>query len=84
MNIQMHEVKSSNVRKIGYDKESSTLRIQFLGEVEYDYSGVPEAVFEELKKSPSVGQFVHQNIKGRFGYTRVPKVVETKTEPEAK
>jgi hypothetical protein len=69
----MHEVKSSNVRKIGYCKESSTLRIQFLGEVEYDYVGVPEAVFEDLKKSPSVGQFVHQNIKNMFGYKRVEK-----------
>lgn len=76
--MEMIEVKSSNVRKIGYDKASSTLRVQFLGGVEYDYSTVPEEVFESLKKSPSVGQFIHANIKGRYGYKRVVK--ETKIE----
>ena len=44
----MHKVVSSNVAAVGYDKPSQVLRVQFIRGGVYEYSGVREALFEEM------------------------------------
>jgi hypothetical protein len=37
----------------------------------YQYFDVPERLYEELLRAPSVGQFFHREVRGTFRYARV-------------
>jgi hypothetical protein len=77
--MEMVEVKSSNIKAIGYD--GTTLRIEFKGGGFYDYQDVPEVVFESLMESDSKGGFFHKEIKDNYKFN---KVEEDTTEEEEK
>ena len=64
-------VKSSNVFAVGYDPESSVLEVEFKGGSVYRYSGVPQALYEKVMTSDSVGSFLSQNVKGIFPVKKV-------------
>jgi hypothetical protein len=61
--IELKEVKSSNIARIGYDAESSTLVVEFKGSGKYAYAGVPEKEYLELLEAKSVGQHFHAKIR---------------------
>lgn len=67
----MQFVDSSAIERIGYDPNSSTLRIEFKNNRTYDYSNVPENIFNELKHAPSIGGYHATNIKNSFSYTEI-------------
>lgn len=69
--FEMIPVSSSNVESIGYNESSQTLRIRFLNGAIYDYKNVPVFEFEQLKVAPSVGSYLHRNIKGAYAYERI-------------
>ena len=70
--IPMFEVKSSNVKAIGYHKPTLTLRIKFkTSNIFYDYKGVPPELFVEFMKDRSKGKFFFQKIKGRFEQEKI-------------
>jgi KTSC domain-containing protein len=72
MNLpDMHPVSSSNVDSVGYDQESETLYVRFKNETLYEYRNVPVVVFEQLMSAPSVGSYMHRNIKNVYPYDRV-------------
>ncbi len=62
----MQFVDSSNIERIGYDLNSSTLRIEFKSNRTYDYFNVPENVFNELRSSSSIGGYHTKNIKNTY------------------
>lgn len=62
--------ESSNISRIAYDKDSHVLRVEFKNGGLYDYFDVPDAVFEAMCHAASKGQFLSQQIKGRFRYAR--------------
>lgn len=62
---------SSNVSKIEYDEAHKVMTITFTNGSKYDYSGVPESVWQEALTATSIGSFVSQNIKGTYPYSRV-------------
>ncbi|MCY3782253.1 MAG: KTSC domain-containing protein [Chloroflexi bacterium] len=64
-------VASSNVRSIGYDRDSETLEIEFNSGSIYQYFGVPEQMYDEIMRAPSKGRFVHQYIRNQYAYSRV-------------
>ncbi|MDD4527548.1 MAG: KTSC domain-containing protein [Candidatus Margulisbacteria bacterium] len=70
-NINMIPVSSSNVAKIGYEESTNTLRVEFLDGSLYDYSGVPQPEFYNLKNASSVGGYLNSNIKGVYKYKKV-------------
>jgi hypothetical protein len=70
-NVEMIGVSSSNVGAIGYDEDSQTLYVKFLNNSLYIYKGVPIVEFEGLKNAPSVGSYLHRNIKNLFSYERI-------------
>ncbi|MCL2147260.1 MAG: KTSC domain-containing protein [Synergistaceae bacterium] len=70
-NVEMIEVSSSNVGAIGYDEDSQTLFIRFLNNMMYIYKGVPIGEFEGLRNAPSIGSYLHRNIKNLFPYERI-------------
>lgn len=66
-------VKSSNIDKIGYDKESKKLRVQFKGNGKiFEYEDVPNRTYTSLLKSKSIGSFFSSKIKNNFTHTLDP------------
>lgn len=63
--------ESSNVSRIGYEKNSSTLEVEFHNGGTYQYFDVPEHVWEAFKGADSKGQFLAQNIKGQYRYAKI-------------
>lgn len=64
-------VTSSNIASIGYDANSQTLEIEFLNGGVYQYFDVPQYVYEELMNASSHGQYLAQNIKGVYRFSKV-------------
>lgn len=63
-----NKVASSNINSIGYDKETSTLDVEFSNGAIYQYYAVPQKVYDNLLSSASIGKCFVQNIKNVFGY----------------
>lgn len=59
-------VRSSNIRAIGYDPQSQTLEVEFTTGGVYQYSGVPDAVYQGLMRAGSKGAYFHAHVKDRY------------------
>ena len=69
------KVNSSNVEAVGYT--NNNLLVKFKNGTMYQYSNVPQDLYESLLKAPSVGSFMNEKIKGWFDYVKVnPEDVE--------
>jgi hypothetical protein len=68
---QMQPVSSSNVAELGYDAENQIVYIRYLNGNLYMYKGVPQNEYDGLINSPSVGSYLHRNLKGIFPYERI-------------
>lgn len=64
-------VTSSNIASIGYDENTSTLEIEFLNNTIYQYFDVPQQVYGGIMSADSHGQYLAQNIKGVYRYSKV-------------
>jgi hypothetical protein len=70
--IDMVHVSSSNVAAIGYDESNQILYVRFLSyNALYVYKGVPAGEFDGLKNAPSIGAYLHRNIKNLYPYERI-------------
>jgi len=69
--MQRTLVVSSNVKEIGYDPNLSILEVMFDEGHIYHFFGVPEYLYRQLMESPSIGQFLHENIKYNYRYQRI-------------
>jgi len=54
---------SSQIKSIGYDSESKVFEVIYKNGAKYHYSNVSPELWEEAKTAPSIGKFVHANIK---------------------
>jgi KTSC domain len=61
---------SSNIARFRYTKETMVLTVEFKNGGRYDYYDVPENIYNGMKSAASVGQFLAQNIKGKYRYAR--------------
>ncbi|QNS41792.1 KTSC domain-containing protein [Chryseobacterium manosquense] len=64
-------VTSSNIASIGYDADSQTLEIEFLNGGVYQYFDVPQHIYDGIMSADSHGQYLAQNIKGAYRYSKV-------------
>lgn len=65
-------VQSSNLASVGYDPQNSILEIEFNNGSIYQYTGVPQEVYEGLMNADSKGSYFHYNIKkAGYCYTRI-------------
>lgn len=64
-------VASTNIRSMGYDKETQTLEVEFQSGSVYQYYGVPEHLAAELEHAGSKGQFFQTYIRNQYPYSRV-------------
>jgi hypothetical protein len=62
--------ESSNIARFGYDESAQVLKVEFKNGSVYDYFDIPKPVFEAMRNAPSKGQFLAQQIKGRYRYAR--------------
>jgi len=68
---EMKPVTSSNVDSIGYDEGTQEVYIRFLNRSLYIYKNVPKIEFEGLKNAPSIGSYIHRNLKNVYAYQRI-------------
>jgi hypothetical protein len=61
--------ESSTIVRVTYDSEQQILKVEFKNG-DYVYYDVPEYVFEGMRNAPSKGQYLAQEIKGRYRYSR--------------
>lgn len=64
-------VKSSNLKSVGYDRFTQTLEIAFNRGGVYQYSQVPENVYDGLMNAPSYGGYFNRHIKSKYPTKRV-------------
>jgi hypothetical protein len=64
-------VNSTNIITIGYDAGSKTLEVEFQSGKVYQYSNVPEDIYQELMAASSKGQFFHDNVMNQYDFTEV-------------
>lgn len=69
--MKRQSVTSSNIASIGYDEASQTLEIEFLNGGVYQYFDVPKRVYEDMMSAGSHGQYLAQDIKGAYRYSKV-------------
>ncbi len=64
-------VSSSNISSIGYDPTSQVLEVEFNDGSIYQYSGVPQSVYDGFINASSHGQYLHQYIKDAYSCQKV-------------
>lgn len=64
-------VDSSNLASVGYDASSEILEVEFKHGGIYQYSDVPEDVYEELMSASSHGIYFSANIRNDFNYIKI-------------
>lgn len=69
--MNRNPVASSNIASLGYDEPSQTLEVEFMNGMIYQYYNVGSALYEELMRAPSKGQFLNFNIRNAYPYSRV-------------
>jgi hypothetical protein len=60
--MKMTPVESSMISSVGYDSAKKVLRAVFHSGAVWEYSGVPEEVYEELLASGSKGGYMRDFI----------------------
>lgn len=61
--MEMKNITSSNISKVGYDPKENKLRVEFNNGGIWEYQDVSENKFNEFMGSTSKGSFFHKNIK---------------------
>lgn len=69
--VNMIQVSSSNVESVGYDDNNQILYIRFLDGSTYIYKGVSQYEFDGLLNAPSIGSYLHRNIRNVYPYERI-------------
>lgn len=67
---EFHQVDSTAIQKIGWDKVEEKMLVQFKGSPLYVYP-VQKEVYEEFCKAPSKGRFFQKYIKDNYSFERL-------------
>jgi hypothetical protein len=70
-NFELIRVSSANLKAVGYDSKSKTLRIKFIASEIYDYYNVPESVYHALITAASKGRYFLSNISKRYFHSQI-------------
>lgn len=84
--MQRIEVKSSNIKAIGYDPATETLEVEFKAKREeeptklYQYANVPYDRYKAFLNAPSVGSHFAAHVRDSYICHRVDHPKEKKSE----
>lgn len=62
---------SSVISSYDFDPVTLSLKVVFLSGLVYEYQGVPESVYQEMKAVKSKGTFLNKRIKGFYPYRKL-------------
>jgi len=65
------QVESSNLASVGYDHDTAPLAIEFHSSGIYQYSRVPQDIYESLMNASSKGAYFNNYIKERYRCKRI-------------
>jgi len=66
MPVKMIEVKSSNLKAVGYVMKDRELTVEFRTGGKYVYEAVPPEIFATMMTAPSIGRYFLQEVRGKF------------------
>lgn len=69
--IKLQPVISDLAKRIGYDRQTSTLGVEHHDGSVYHYSGVTPLKHSALMAAPSKGSFLHKHIRGKHKHTQI-------------
>ena len=69
--MEMLPVVSSNVKAVGYDPDTQTMRVEFHSGGIYDHADVPPAQHAAVINAPSVGKHYNRHIRGVHASTKI-------------
>lgn len=69
--MERQRVSSSNLASVGYDADSSVLEVEFHGGEIYQYSGVPQEIYQRLMRASSHGSYFYRNIRDKYPTKRI-------------
>lgn len=74
---------SSTVQNLAYRKNAKELEVTYHKTGKYVYEGVPFGTYLALRRAPSLGKYIHMNIKGNYDYRKILDSVPESTKQEA-
>ena len=69
--MEMIDVSSSNILRIGYDESTALLIIEFKDGSSYEYYDVPQYEYDGLMIAESHGKYAHQNIYKKYRQQKI-------------
>ena len=69
--MTMHRVKSSNIKAIGYDEPTKTMRVEFHSSGTYEFQNVSAAKHQRLMSAESVGKHFQAHIRHSHDYRKL-------------
>jgi hypothetical protein len=69
--MELKTVTSSNIKAVGYDKDTLLLIVEFHSGKKYAYSDVPPAVYTGFLEAKSMGIFFSRNVRSNYNYERL-------------
>ena len=66
--MEWREVKSSSMRRIGYEYHTHTMDIEFNSGRIYRYNGVPPEIVNNLLNAGSKGEYFAAHVVGKYPY----------------
>lgn len=69
--MDREQVKSSNIKSVGYDPEQTLLEVEFKNGAVYQYEDVPEDIYQDMLVAESVGKYFNTQVKGVYAEKRV-------------
>lgn len=71
--MQRKPVDSTTMRSVGYELKSQILEIEFDSGGVYQYLGVPEKIYEQLRRAESKGRYFNREIRDAYPYVEVSR-----------
>lgn len=68
---------------MAYKKNNKDLFVTYKNTGKYVYKDVPLGTYLALRKAPSLGKYIHMNIKGKYDYEKLLSSVPEATKQEA-
>ncbi len=67
----MHDLESSFLKAVGYDKNYKRMELHFSDGQQYEYYHVPVQVFDSFLAAESHGRFYNACVKGQYDETKI-------------
>lgn len=77
-NRRWHDIDSSAIARIAYDRSTGSLYVEFNRSYDrlYIFHGVTRGTYDKLMRAESVGAYFAREIKGFYDFTRVGVVFD--------